>query len=922
MKLFLHKLRSLSQRRRKEQELREELEFHLDEEAEQHQADGLAAAQAREAARRDLGNLTITQENTRAMWTWTILEQLVQDLRFALRTMAKNRGFTALAVLSMALGIGANTAIYSCMDSILLRSLPVDDPESLVVLNWHSKVPRQTRTSQRAVHVMHSMDGSTYDDPRKGMIAGIFPYAAFELIGRTDSVFSHVFAHYPSGNRTVQIKGQADRAGGAFVSGDYFRGLGVVPAAGRLIAAEDDRVGAPPVAVLSFALSNRRFGGPANATGQSILIDNVPFTVAGVAPPEFFGVDPALSPDFYLPLRTNLVVGGEFTPNYIDQNYYWLEIMGRLRPGVSLSQAQAVLAPAFQNWVASTAANAEEQANLPALVLKQGAGGLDSLRRQFSKPLNVLLVLVGLILALACANTANLLLARATARRRELALRRSLGAGRLRIIRQLLTEGVLLSTLGGAIGVLVAVWGIRFLTLLLANGNESFALRADLNWQVLGFTVALSLLSGVLFGLAPAIQATRTDAMPALKETRGSVPGMSAHRAFFRINLSQILVAAQIAMFLLILVAAGLFARTLANLQSVQLGFMGEGVLLFQLNARQAGHQDPEIVTFYSDLRDRFEAIPGVRNASLSHASLLKAGRQHPVSVAGVPAPGTRFLYTGPGFLTTMQIPLLRGREIDRRDQPGSPAVAVVNELFAKSNFGTRDPLGQHLKIGGTGAREVEIIGVCANTRYGGLKRDMPPVVFLAYNQVLQFSRVGQQMTYALRITGDPASYVKAIREIVTHADARIPVTDIITQTAEIDQTINQEIVFAKLSMGFAILALVIACVGLYGTVSYNVARRTSEIGIRMALGAARADVVWMVLRDVLVAASIGLAVGLPVTLGTSRYVESFLFKMNANDPLSLSLAVIVLLCAVLVAGFVPARKATRIDPTVALRQE
>lgn len=353
----------------------------------------------------------------------------------------------------------------------------------------------------------------------------------------------------------------------------------------------------------------------------------MPFTVAGVAPPEFFGVDPASASDFYIPLHTNVVLGGEFTPDYLDQNYYWLEIMGRLRPGVSLSQAQAVLAPAFQHWVASTATNAEERANLPTLLLKEGAGGLDSLRRQFSKPLYVLLALVGLILALACGNTANLLLARASARRRELALRCSLGAGRLRIIRQLLTEGVLLSTLGGALGVLVAIWGIQFLTLLLANGNENFTLRAELNWQVLGLTVTLSLLSGVLFSLAPAIQATRTDSMPALKGTRGSAPRMLGHLAIFRINLSQILVAAQIAMFLLVLVAAGLFVRTLANLQSVQLGFKSENVMLFQLNARQAGHQDPEIVNFYSELRDRFEAIPGVQNASLSHASLLK-GRQ------------------------------------------------------------------------------------------------------------------------------------------------------------------------------------------------------------------------------------------------------------------------------------------------------
>jgi macrolide transport system ATP-binding/permease protein len=334
---LFRKLFWLSQRPRKEDELREELQFHLDEETEQRrETEGLAMDQARWAARRDPGNLTLVQENTRAMWTWTVLEQILQDLRYALRTMVKNRGFTALAVLTMALGIGANTAVYSFMDSILLRSLPVADPESLVVLNWHNKDPSER--GKRTPHVMHSMDGSSYNDPATGMTTGIFPYPVFELMAKKDAVFSSLFAYYPSGRRTLQIKGQADAAHGEYVSGDYFRGLAVAPAAGRLLVTEDDRAGAPPVAVVSYAFSNRRFGGPANAVGQSILIDNVPFTVAGVVPPEFFGLDPATAPDFYLPMHTNLVVGGSFTPSYVDPNYYWVEIMGRLRPGVTLQQ--------------------------------------------------------------------------------------------------------------------------------------------------------------------------------------------------------------------------------------------------------------------------------------------------------------------------------------------------------------------------------------------------------------------------------------------------------------------------------------------------------------------------------------------------------------------------------------------------------
>ena len=925
MTSFFRKLSWLAQRRRKDDELREELQFHLEEEAEQRHAEGLTTDQARWAAHRDLGNVTLLRESTRAVWTWTLLEQLLQDLRYGLRTMIRNRSFTAVAALSLALGIGANTAIYSFMDSILLRSLPVSDPESLVVLNWQSKDPRGPK-GERRPFVMHSIFGHAYNDPTTGLTSGIFPFPAFELVRKkSDSVFSSVFAYYPADNVTMMINGQAQLANGEYVSGDFFLGLAVPPAAGRLIAAADDRAGAPPVAVISMGLSQRRFGGAANATGQSILINNVPFTEVGVTPPEFFGVDPAATPEVYLPMHANLLLGAgslsATTPQeYLDQNYYWIEIMGRLRPGVSLAQAQAVLASPFQQWVAGTATNDEERANLPALLLKEAAGGLDNLRRQYSKPLYVLLTMVGLILAIACANTANLLLARAATRRREMAVRLSIGAGRLRVMRQLLTESILLASLGGALGVLFAVWGVRVLTVLLANGQEHFTLRAELNWHVLVATLAVSLLCGALFGLAPAIQSTRADVIPALKETRGSEAITRARRGFLRMNLSSVLVVAQIAISLLLLVAAGLFVRTLSNLQSVQLGYNRDNVLLFELNARQAGHREPEIAAFYSDLRSRLQAIPGVRNATLSHASLVRAGRRLPISVSGTPTVGTRTLNTGPAFFTTMQTPMLLGREIDERDQPGSPSVAVINELFGRTYFGDQNPVGRHVTLAGPKPREMEIIGVSANARYGGLKGENPPVVYIPYNQGT-FPPV-QQMTYALRTAGDPLAYVKTVRDIVHQADARVPLTNVTTQAAEIDQTINQEIVFAKLCSGFAVLALVIACIGLYGTMAYTVARRTGEIGLRMALGAQRGAVVWMVLRDVSILAAAGLAIGVPTALGTSKFVESFLFEMRPNDPRALMAAVAILLSAALLAGYVPARKASRIDPMIALRHE
>jgi len=909
-------------RRRKEDELREELQFHLANEADERQGDGMTEDQARWAARRDLGNVTLLREDARTLWTWTPLEQLAQDLRYALRMMFKNRAFSALAALSLALGIGANTAIYSFMDSILLRSLPVSDPASLVVVKWQSRPFAFGSRPAGSVSefVMHSIDGGTYDD-RAGVTAAIFPFPAFERLQPVSgSVLSSLFAYKRTGNVNVMIKGEAELAQGEYVSGDFFRGLAVSPAAGRLIVADDDRAGAPPVAVISMSYSQRRFGGAANATGQPILINNVPFTVVGVAPSEFFGVDPAEAPHVYLPMHASLLFDAGAAASYLDQNYYWVEMMGRLGPGIGLSQAQEALAGPFAQWAASTATNDRERANLPVLRLAEGAGGLDTLRRRYSKPLYVLLAMVGLILAIACANTANLLLARASARRREIAVRLSIGAGRFRVVRQLLTESVLLASLGGALGILIAVTGIRVLTRLLANGQEGFTLHAELNWHVLAVTLGLSLVCGLLFGLAPAMQLARPALMPTLKDTSITQPRTRAGAGVPRPNLTQVLVVAQIAISLLLLVAAGLFVRTLSNLESIPLGFNRDNVLLFEVNAPQAGYPETRVAAFYADLRRRLSEIPGVRNATLSHASLIRAGRAHPITVNGVPAQGHRILQTGPGFFTTMQIPMLRGREIDDHDRQGTLPVAVVSDLFARTYFGEENPIGRHITLSARSRSpvELEIIGVAATARYGGLKNKIPPVVYVPYATAPEL----RQMTFALRTDGDPMRYVNTVRAIVHEADARMPVTNVKTQAADIDQTINQEIVFARLCSAFAILALVIACVGLYGTMAYAVARRTSEIGIRMALGARPGIVIWMMLREVCVLAALGLAISVPIALGTSRLIESFLFDMKPNDPRALAVAVATLVSAALIASYGPARRASRIDPMIALRHE
>jgi predicted permease len=850
------------------------------------------------------------------------VEQFFQDLRYAFRTMAANKTFSALAIVSLALGIGANTAIFSFMDSLLLRALPVPEQESLVVLKWHMNFEAHARNS-----VMQGMHGSTYSDQQAGEIGGIFPYAAFELLHRDGLVFSDVFGRYAWEGFNFSVQGEAEVAKGDFVTGDFFNGLRLTPTAGRFILPEDDRAGGPAVAVVSYALSESRFGLPANAIGQTVLINDVPFEVVGVAPPEFFGVDPGTKPDFYLPMHAGLLLPDPRPDRdwFVNENEYWIEILARLRPGVSREQAQAAMAGPFHQWVEGTATNDTQRANLPEFLVKEGAGGLDALRHRYSKPLQVLMALVGLVLAMACANIASLLLARSAARRREMAVRLSIGAGRLRVIRQLLTESVLLAFLGGALGVMVAVWGMRFLGVLLAGGAGRYTLHAELNWHALAAAGALSLATGVLFGLAPAMQSTRVDVLSALKESRTGDPIAGTRRARIRVSLSQALMVAQIGVTLVILVAAGLFVRTLSNLQAIALGFNRENVLTFHLDARKAGHADSEIVTFYNELRSELSALPGVRGVSLSRDPLIGNGTSGTeVIVAGSPEKKpTDILPVGAEFFQTMQIPILAGRGIDERDRPGSTLTAVVNEKFVQDYFDGRNPIGQTLtKAAWTKENRegLEIVGVSGNWHFGEAQRQINPIVYVPFSQN-SYVQTGE-MFFEMRTARNPLGYVNVVREIVRKADSRVPVSDVVTESAAIDRSMNQEITFARLCTAFGVLALVIACVGLYGTVAYNVSRRTSEVGVRMALGAQRGVIVWMVLRDVLLVAGVGLAMSVPVVLATSKFVQAFLFAMRPNDPITLATAIGILVLSTVLAGYAPARKASQIDPMVALRHE
>jgi predicted permease len=856
------------------------------------------------AGRGELGNLTLAAEDARAEMTWRSLERLAQDVRYGLRSMARDKLFALLAVASLALGIGANTAIYSFMDSVLLRPLPVHDPASLVIMKW------QAKSYTLADTISWSTRGSSFD-PQTGVLSSSFPYAALKLFQAQDDVLASAFGYFVNDQFSVTVADDTDSLLGQYVSGEYFHGMGVAPAAGRLIQPSDDGSAPASVAVVSERFGAGHFGEARAAVGQTIRVDNQPVEIIGVAPAGFFGADPGAIPDVYLPLHA--AMGPDV---FTDEHYYWAEVMGRLKPGVTLAQAQARLAPVFHQFVAASATTDKERADLPRLRIQEGAAGLDGLRRDYARPIYILMAMVGLMLFIACANIANLLLARGAARRREIAIRLSVGASRWRVIRQLLTESVLLSGIGGALGIALSWWGIRVLTALLANGRQNFTLHADLNGSVLTVTVALSALTGLLFGLAPALQATRVDVAPALKDAGAREPAGSSRRH----GLGWALVAAQMALSLLLLVGAGLFDRTLASLHDIPLGFNREHVLLFTIEPSTVGYHGPDAMRLFESLRGRLHELPGVRDVSVSRSALPMGGGTsaeiHMLGAAPSATPPHAVITSvGPGFFKTMQIPILAGREFTDRDIPGAPLAAVVNRRFA-ATFGIDDPVGRLFTFR-DGKTQYQIVGLVENALTFTLKGDTRPAVYFPY---LQDSRAPGQMTYEVRTAGDPLDLAGPVRALVRQTDFRLAIHDMKSQAEHIDQGISTEITFAKLCSAFAILALVIACVGLYGTVAFSVAQRTTEIGIRTALGATTGRIVWMILRDVCLMAVSGLTIGVPLVLAGSRYVKSFLYGVAPNDPAAIAIAVIVLAGTGLAAGYGPARRAALADPLRAIR--
>lgn len=842
---------------------------------------------------------------------------LAQDLRYGVRMLLKSKALTAVAVLSLALGIGANTAIFSLIDAVLLKTLPVKNPNELVLLDWVSG-PKP---------IASKINGNLSRDEATGQSTSTsFSYATFNQLRDHAETLSDVFAFAEIEQLNVNIDGQAEIASGQFVSGGYYAGLGVPAVAGRTLTAGDDQPTADATAVISHRYWQRRFGLDAAVIGKTITVNSVLFTIVGVTPRGFEGtLQVGSSPDFSLAMSMEPIVNSGSSSLH-DHESWWVQIIGRLNPGATLSQTRASLEGIFQqsaieeNKLAQAASPQpdHEQPDLPSLRVSSGSQGLSEMRRGYAQPLTILVAVVGLVLLIACANVANLLLARGATRQKEMALRLALGAGRRRLIRQLLTESVLLAMMGGALGVLFANWGKDLLLTLRPWGGGALDLDLKLDLRVLGFTVAVSLLTGILFGAAPALRATRVDLTPALKDNARGVIGGT------RFGLSKALVIVQVGLSLVLLTGAGLFVRTLRNLNNVNVGFNTDNVLLFRVSPRLSGYKTNQVAQLYQQMLERIEAVPGVLRATISRHPLLSGSAAIDiVYLDGRPAPGAKdYTYiqrVRSNFFETMEIPLVMGRGLSEQDDERAPRVAVINQTMARKYLNNQDPIGQRLGFSAEHSRDIEIVGVVRDAKYTSLRDKTPPTLYFPYRQ--QASSLGQ-MNFEVRTAGEPTALVAAIREAVSEVDKNVPLFDVKTQQRQAEQSLTQERLFATLSSFFGLVALLLACIGLYGVMSYAVARRTNEIGIRMALGATATGVTRMVMRETMLLVVIGIVIGLAAALGSTPLIESMLFGLAPRDSATISFAALLLIAVAALAGYIPARRAARVDPMIALRYE
>jgi predicted permease len=929
-------------------DLEEEMNDHVRMKAGDLNKQGIPPEEARCEARREFGNALLLREKSRDAWGFAWLETLLQDLRYGLRQLRRNPGFTAVAILTLALGIGANTAMFSLIDAVMLRSLPVRDPSHLVLFRWN------------AHHGPRHFSSSSFDDcPNSGSPASIsgcvFSIPVLQKMQAETQVFSSVVAFAGPLQLDLMGNGPPTIATGELVSGNYFSTLGVNPAIGRVLGPEDDTPQASPVVVLSYACWQSAFGGARSVVGRSITLNNIPFIIAGVAAPSFTRLSPGKTQDFWLPIATAARLGIKWLQiinrgnNDQSARDWWLVLLARLKPGISRAQAQAAASVLFHNEMLHAVKSKPMFAaqDDPAITLLPAQQGLTGLREYYSKPLYLLMFAVGFILLIACANVAGLLLARGTARQKEMAVRLAVGAGRARIVRQLLTESMVLSVTGGLIGALFAFWGVHALTALLWGQSDhsiSFAVAPDL--RVLAFTISVSLFTGAGFGLAPALRGTCVDLTPALKESASTTRARltEKHRWFY---LGNALIVAQVGLSVVLLVGASLLVRTLLNLWEVNPGFDTQNLLLFGINPTSLGYKDPQIRNLYQELRARIAVLPGVASVSYSSDALLTGGSwSEGVYVEGHSGESSvAMISPGPGFFHTLRIPLLDGRTLNSGDfrqavkgaapdeptvqntyfaspqkagtaqKPAKPLVPVlVNRAFVHQFFAHQNPLGKRLGNDKSQPREWEIVGVVGDVKIKNPRDSFRPTVYLPLTS--------GSASFELRVAGNPAALIPTVSKLVSKVAPRLPLFNVHTQKQEIEELLEQARFIARVSSFFGVLALLLACVGLYGLLAYEVSRRTREIGIRMALGAQKSDVLKMVVGQGLHLALIGVAAGLAGSIALTRLLSSLLYGVTPTDPLSFIAVALVLTGVALLACFIPARRAASIDPMTALRQE
>ncbi len=920
---WIRRLRSLFEKQKLEDQLNQELQFHIEMRTQEFVASGMAPEEARHKAQRLFGNQMLLKERTRDMDTVGWIETLGQDLRYALRMWRKNPGFTAVAVLSLALGIGANTSIFSVLDEVLLRSLPVRNPGELALLTLTAS------DQENDANVGGAMLREVFGNEAP------LSYPLYRALRDSNQVFSGLAAGFKPTSVDMATHGRTSAASspGAqaeLVSGNYFSVLGVEPMLGRVLEAGDDRVpgsgGAQgPVVVLSYRFWQRHFALDPAVLGTSIRLNGALFTVVGVARQGFDGDSVGSPSDLWVPVALMTKLSPQMDP---EHGAPWFTAIGRLKAGVTRRQAQEAMQALLQH--VPEAATFGMNPAWFTIRVKDGSKGISSLRARLSVILIILMSAVALVLLIACANLATLLLARAAARRREIAVRLSIGAGRARLVRQLFTESLLLAVIGGIAGLFLARWGAALLVALISGDSPDVLAGVNADVHILGFAIAITLVSAALFGLAPALQATRVDLTSALNDASRGSQSRHGRRA------GGLLIAVQVALSVVLLIGASLFVRTLRNLQSLDIGFNRQQTLLINFDLGDESYRSAKLARFAGDLERRIRVLPGVLStgaATTTPFALNYAGS--PVTVPGYVAraddpPYITWNLVGADFFRSAGLPLIAGREFDRRDVDrgsergegvaGPGFVAVVNQAFVRKFFSGQNPLGKHFTMRRN--TDVEIVGVAKDVKYESLREQTAPMIYLPTTQDLFHWR---DLSLVVRFTGAPrdaAPLIAAIRSEVGQAAVGVRISAIQTLQNLVDRSLLEERLAADLSSIASALALLLVSIGLYGAVAYAVTRRTRELGIRVALGAHRKDIFWMVLGETLTTVIAGIAVGVPMGLAAVRLISAKLFGVRAADPVAVTVAVLMMISVAAVASFLPARRAAKVDPMVALRYE